>query len=98
MSTSRSQPSDPETLEKIFSEAGFSDVRLHLEPFDWVCAQPEEWWNAQWSMSGRAGLEKLDSSTLAEFKAEVFQNMRALKQPDGFHELLQAQFTLARKL
>ena len=89
---------NPETLEKIFGEAGFSDIKLYTELFDWVCAQPEEWWNAQWSMSSRAGLEKLDTSALAQFKAEVFQNMSALKQPDGFHELLRAQFTLAQKL
>jgi ubiquinone/menaquinone biosynthesis C-methylase UbiE len=86
-----------EVLEDIFRGAGFSHVTVLVEPFDWVCARPEEWWSAQWSMSSRAGLEKLEPLALEEFKAEVFHHMEALKQPDGFHELLLAQFTLAQK-
>jgi ubiquinone/menaquinone biosynthesis C-methylase UbiE len=87
----------PESVGNILSEAGFVGVTVHLEPFDWVCSQAEEWWDAQWSMSGRAGLERLEPQAQQRFKAEVFQHMRALQQPDGFHELLRAQFTLARK-
>src|SRR5260221_3850651 len=85
----------PELLKTIFSNAGFSEVSVHLEPFDWVCTQPEEWWDAQWSMSSRAGLEKLDPDALEHLKTEVFQKMSMMKQPDGIHELLRAQFTLA---
>lgn len=88
----------PEALKQIFCDAGFSDIKILTQPFDWVCSQPEEWWDAQWSMSSRAGLEKLEPLALEQFKAQVFQNMGALKQPDGFHELLRAQFTLAQKL
>jgi ubiquinone/menaquinone biosynthesis C-methylase UbiE len=88
---------EPAWLEGLLREAGFEDVYVATEPFDWVCVQPEEWWEAQWSMSSRAGLEQLDPQTLERFKAEVFHAMQALEQPDGFHELLRAQFTLARK-
>ena len=87
----------PEFLEKRFNESGFTGVQVLMEPFDWVCSQPEEWWDAQWSMSSRAGLEKMEPLALDRFKAEVFQNMLALKQSDGLHELLRAQFTLAQK-
>jgi|SRR5579859_4549181 len=87
----------PETLKQIFSAAGFAEVRTRLEPFDWVCAEAEEWWAAQWSMSSRAGLERLEPAAAERLKAEVFEHMQALRQPDGFHELLRAQFTLARK-
>ena len=87
----------PEAVEKIFSVAGFSGITVLTEPYDWVCSQAEEWWDAQWSMSSRAGLEKLEPQALEQFKTKVFQYMRALQQPDGFHELLRAQFTLARK-
>jgi ubiquinone/menaquinone biosynthesis C-methylase UbiE len=88
----------PGALKEIFCEAGFSGVTVLTQPFDWVCSQPEEWWDAQWSMSSRAGLEKLEPLALEQFKAQVFQNMLALKKSDGFHELLRAQFTLAQKL
>ena len=87
----------PELLEQILVSAGFAQVSVRVEPFDWVCAEPEEWWAAQWSMSSRAGLERLDPATAERLKGEVFAHMQTLRQPDGFHELLLAQFTLARK-
>ena len=88
----------PESLEQIFSAAGFTEVSVLVEPFDWICAEAEEWWAAQWSMSSRAGLEILEPAAAERLKAEVIERMQALRQPDGFHELLRAQFTLARKL
>ena len=87
----------PETLELIFSAAGFAEVSVRLEPFDWICAEAEEWWEAQWSMSSRAGLERLEPAAAERLRAAVFERMQAMRQPDGFHELLRAQFTLARK-
>ncbi len=86
-----------EMIEDMLSAAGFGDIESLLEPFDWVCSRPEEWWDAQWSMSSRAGLEKLAGRALEQFKADVFRNMGALRQPDGYHELLRAQFALAQK-
>jgi ubiquinone/menaquinone biosynthesis C-methylase UbiE len=88
---------EPTWLERLVRAAGFEDVWVATEPFDWVCVHPEEWWEAQWSMSSRAGLEQLEPPALERFKAEVFQAMQPLKQPDGFHEVLRAQFILARK-
>ena len=87
----------PESLEQIVSAAGFSEVSVLVEPFDWIGAEAEECWAAQWSMSSRAGLERLEPAAVERLKQEVFQHMQALRQPDGFHELLRAQFTLARK-
>ena len=87
----------PESLEQIFGAAGFAEVSIRVEPFDWICAEAEEWWEAQWSMSSRAGLERLEPAAAGRLKAEVFEHMQALRQPDGFHELLRAQFALARK-
>jgi ubiquinone/menaquinone biosynthesis C-methylase UbiE len=88
---------EPAWLEDIVRAAGFEGVWGATEPFDWVCVQPEDWWEAQWSMSSRAGLEQLEPQALQRFKAEVFHAMQAMEQPDGFHELLRARFTLARK-
>ncbi len=88
----------PEMLEEMLNAAGFGDVNILLEPFDWICSRPEEWWDAQWSMSSRAGLERMEGLALEQFKTAVFRNMDALRQPDGYHELLRAQFTLAQKL
>jgi hypothetical protein len=57
----------------------------------------EEWWAMQWSISARAGLERLAPSRLAELEAEVFERMQALRQADGFHDRLLAHCAIAVK-
>ena len=62
-----------------------------------IYGNEEEWWSMQWSISGRAGLERLEPSRLEELKACVFERMQALRQADGFHDRLLAHCTLAVK-
>ena len=51
----------------------------------------------QWSLSARAGLERLEPGRLAELKADVFARMQALRQADGFHDRLLAHCAIAVK-
>jgi ubiquinone/menaquinone biosynthesis C-methylase UbiE len=81
---------EPDDLRARFERAGFADVRVVSRELDVVYAEGEEWWAMQWSVSGRAGLERLPPERLARFKAEVFERMQALRQPDGFHDRLAA--------
>jgi hypothetical protein len=62
-----------------------------------VYANEDEWWTMQWSISGRAGLERLEPGRLEAFKAEVVERMQPLRQADGFHDRLQAHCTIAIK-
>jgi ubiquinone/menaquinone biosynthesis C-methylase UbiE len=87
----------PDDLFARFSRAGFTNIQTSTRELDMVYADEEEWWMMQWSISVRAGLEKLGPERLAQFKAEVFERMQAQKQADGFHDLLQAHCTLAIK-
>ncbi len=87
----------PEELQRWFSEAGFADIQITSKELDMVYLDEEEWWNVEWSISGRAGLEKLDPETLKEFKSEAFAKVRAQKQANGFHYQLEAYCTTARK-
>lgn len=87
-----------ESLEKLFDEVGFCNTKTLRQTFDWVLATPEEWWNAQWSISSRrVALETLDPSELDKLKAEVFRHLEAMQQPDGLHDLLRPQFLIAQK-
>ncbi len=87
----------PEHLVDRFSRAGFSQIRVVPRELDMVYPNEEEWWSMQWSISGRAGLERLEPRRLEQFKACVFERMRALRQADGFHDRLLAHGTIAVK-
>lgn len=84
-----------EELLAWFSRAGFEDIHIATRELDMIYADEEEWWMMQWSISGRAGLERLAPGRLEQFKADVFERMQALRQTDGFHDRLQAHCTIA---
>jgi len=79
-----------------FSRAGFTNIQIITRELDMIYVDEEEWWTMQWSISGRAGLERLEPKRLGQFKAEVFERMQALRQADGFHDQLQAHCTIAK--
>ena len=87
----------PEEIQRWFSQAGFTDIHISSKELDMVYHDEEEWWNVEWSISGRAGLEKLSSEDLERFKAEAFEKAQAQKQADGFHYRLEAFCTTAEK-
>ena len=87
----------PEELQRWFSQAGFADMQITSKELDMVYLDEEEWCNVEWSISGRAGLEKLSPEVLEQFKAEAFEKVQAQKQVDGFHYRLEAFCTVARK-
>jgi O-methyltransferase / aklanonic acid methyltransferase len=87
----------PEEIQKWLSQAGFVNLQITSKELDMVFQDEEEWWNMEWSISGRAGLEKLSSEDLERFKAEAFDKVQAQKQDDGFHYRLEAFCTVARK-
>ena len=87
----------PDEIQRWFSQAGFVDIQITSKELDMVYLDEEEWWNVEWSISGRAGLEKLSPETLEQFKAQAFDKLQAQKQVDGFHYRLEAFCTIARK-
>jgi ubiquinone/menaquinone biosynthesis C-methylase UbiE len=87
----------PEDLLDRFGRAGFSQIRIAPKELDMVYGNEEEWWAMQWSLSSRAGLERLEPTQLKQLKADVFERMQALRQADGFHDHLLAHCTIAVK-
>jgi SAM-dependent methyltransferase len=85
----------PEALVGPFSRAGFTQIRTVPRELDVVYGTEEEWWAMQWSISGRAGLERLEPDRLARLKTDVFARMQALRRADGFHDRLLAHCTIA---
>jgi ubiquinone/menaquinone biosynthesis C-methylase UbiE len=86
----------PDVVKKWFSQAGFQDIQIIQKDLDMVYRDEEEWWNVEWSISGRAGLEKLSPEALESFKKECFSKMQSQRESDGFHFLLSALCTTAK--
>jgi ubiquinone/menaquinone biosynthesis C-methylase UbiE len=88
----------PEEIQRWFAQAGFVDIQIHSKEIDMVYIDEEEWWNEKWSLSGRAGLEKLSPETLERLKAETFEKVQAQKEADRLHYRLSALCTIAKKI
>jgi len=87
----------PDVIQKWFSDAGFDDIQITTKDLDMVYRDEEEWWNVEWSISGRAGLEKLRPEALERFKEECFATVQSQREADGFHYNLSAFCTTAKK-
>ncbi|MEO7841868.1 MAG: methyltransferase domain-containing protein [Anaerolineales bacterium] len=87
----------PDEIQRWFSQAGFMNIQITSKELDMIYRDEEEWWNVEWSISGRAGLEKLSTETLDQFKAEAFEKVQGQKQEDGFHYRLEALCTVSGK-
>jgi O-methyltransferase / aklanonic acid methyltransferase len=87
----------PEEIQSWFSQAGFTDIQISTKELDMVFLNEDEWWNMEWSISGRAGLEKLSPEDLERFKAEAFEKVQTQKEADGVHYRLEAFCTVAKK-
>jgi hypothetical protein len=88
-------------MEAIMSAAGFTNIQVVTEETEFVYASEEAWWATQWSHATRGSLEKLERTAgpdaLQKFKADAFEKMRGVRQPDGFHQLVSALLTVATK-
>ncbi len=87
----------PAEIQRWFSQAGFVDIQISTKEIDMVYHNEEEWWNVVWSISGRAGLEKLSAEALEQLKAEAFEKVKAQKEAHGFPYRLEAFCTVAVK-
>lgn len=88
----------PEEVQEWLSAAGFAEIQIRSKVLDMLYRDEEEWWNVEWSISGRAGLEKLGPELLETFKREAFEKAQAQKQADGFAYRLEAMCTTAKKV
>src|SRR5687767_7445602 len=88
----------PDEIQRWFSRAGFVDIQITTKEIDMVYRDEEEWWNVVWSISGRAGLEKISAADLGQLKAEAFEKVQLQKEADGFPYRLEAFCTTAKKL
>lgn len=86
-----------EQLEPALRQAGFVDAKVFTEDFKAIVTGVDLFWEQLWAGGNRALLERLPASALEAVKANFFQRLDALKQPNGIHAEYRAMFALASK-
>ncbi len=87
----------PDGLQHVLKQAGFDHIKIREEVTDIVYANEETWWANLWALGTRTTLEKMSPAALQSFKSDLFQALRAFKQPDGFHILIHTLFACGEK-
>jgi ubiquinone/menaquinone biosynthesis C-methylase UbiE len=89
--------STPDELRGALEHAGFHDVSIHLERFEAVHADEDAYWS--WAMSLLPGVwyRAQPTDTQTRFKEDVYEHLSSIRQSDGIHESITANFALARK-
>ena len=91
-----------EGLEAILVSAGFTDIKIVSESERFTYRDEEEWWSTLWSHGFREVLEeiekKMGADGLKRFKSDAFEEIKAIKQTEGIHQLYSVLFGLALKL
>ena len=86
-----------EQLEPVLRQAGFVGAKVFTEDFKAIVAREDPFWEQLWSSGHRRLLERMPMSTLDAVKADYFQKLQALRQPDGIHAVYRGMFALASK-
>lgn len=80
----------PSQIKTALQQAGFDNIRITVEERDFVYVDEDQYWSSLWSAGIRRRLEKMTPEMLEQAKKEVFRNLQALKQLDGFHSASRA--------
>lgn len=84
------------TLIRMCEHVGFDTTKTEVIEHE-VVFEEQEWWNIQWSVSRRAGLEQLGAKALEQLKNETFSKLKAMKIADGLKYNLRANLALFKK-
>jgi SAM-dependent methyltransferase len=87
----------PMRLGAALRKAGHTESQIIVEEEDFVFPDEEAVWVRLWSGGFRGRLERLAAPVREEIKADLFQQLQHLKQPDGIRTLWRALFALGNK-
>lgn len=76
---------NPEGYELILRQAGFEDIRLHVETTAFVLPDAEAWWRSMQQAAREYFKQAPDPLELERFKERVFADLEPFRFPDGIH-------------
>jgi O-methyltransferase/aklanonic acid methyltransferase len=88
----------PDEVRDLLTGAGFVDITVAEERLEIRFADPEQWWDWQWSFSLRGVLEQLDEPALARLRSAALDGVRLMDGTGGYPMLLSAWIVTGRRL
>lgn len=86
-----------EGLYKILKETGFKNTQVISEEKVFLYKDEQEWWDKLWTHGALAALEKIPLDNMEDFKSEVFEKLREIKEAEGISDTLYVLSTLGEK-
>jgi len=87
-----------EGLYKILNQAGFKNIRVISEEKVFIYKDEQEWWDKLWTHGAISTLEKIPKDMLEDFKSEVFEKLREMKEAGGIPHTKSVLYAFGEKL
>jgi len=82
-----------EGLKKILQETGFTNIEITSEEKEFIYKDEQEWWDKLWTHGAVKVLEMIPKDKLEDFKVEVFEKLRELKDEKGISAKMAVLYT-----
>jgi len=73
-------------VKELVSQAGFVDVDVVSQSFEFVWTDAQQWWASRWTDGARFPLERMQPAVLEQFKRDVLNQLEQVQQADGLHD------------
>ena len=87
-----------EGLYKILDQAGFKNIQVISEEKVFIYKDEQEWWDKLWTHGAIRTLEKIPKDVLEDFKSEVFEKLREMKEAEGIPHTMFVLYSFGEKL
>jgi len=87
-----------EGLYKILNQAGFKNIRVISKEKVFLYKDEQEWWDKLWTHGAISTLEKIPKDMLEDFKSEVFEKLREMKESVGIPHTKFVLYAFGEKL
>ena len=84
-----------ERIESALRESGFENISVSSEESLMYFADEQDWWEWEWSQGSRFWVEGMSPEGLEKFKSVSFENLKAMKGPNGIPMLAGALLAIA---
>ncbi|MCB2296908.1 class I SAM-dependent methyltransferase [Clostridium tagluense] len=86
-----------EGLYKILRGAGFKNIQVISEEKDFMYKDEQEWWDKLWTHGYIEVLEMIAEDRMEDFKAEVFEKLREVKEVEGIAATMSVLYAFGDK-
>jgi ubiquinone/menaquinone biosynthesis C-methylase UbiE len=86
-----------EGLYKILKEAEFKNIQVIIEEKVFVYKDEQEWWDKLWTHGSIAVLERIPEDKIKDFKIEVFEKLREIKEAEGIAATISVLYAAGEK-